>query len=309
MPHSQEGICWSASPPHVSALHSSLARLAHFAEGALRLEAAGRHDIVSPGACGRRPSAQLAGAQARTRMGSWASAGPRTCQSRRCCRCGAARSVKLGVWSPCGGAGGCAGTEKGSAAGRGAPQELQVPRASLLHLPRASALYAFPPLTASYRATPTQQRRVALDGVWHRSRAGRQREGGAASAPRGRHVHLCGRTHSVALARPPGAYPCDADQGRTRRKAVRRAGRRASAPLTGAPPPHAAGGAALGGAEHRRRARGGRERRRRVLRLGPQRPRAAGRAGQRRGAARARAHRDPARLGRARDRVRVRPRP
>ncbi len=108
---------------------------------------------------------------------------------------------------------------------------------------------------------------------------------------------------------PPGAYPCDADQGRTRRKAVRRAGRRASAPLTGAPPPHAAGGAALGGAEHRRRARGGRERRRRVLRLGPQRPRAAGRAGQRRGAARARAHRDPARLGRARDRVRVRPRP
>jgi len=158
MPHSQEGICWSASPPHVSALHSSLARLAHFAEGAQRSEAGGRHDTVSPGACGRRPSAQLAGAQARTRMGSWALAGPRTCQSRRCCRCGAARSVKLGAWSPCGGAGGCAGAEEGSPAGRGAPQELQVPRASLLHLPRASALCAFPPSTASYRATPTQQR-------------------------------------------------------------------------------------------------------------------------------------------------------
>ncbi len=127
--------------------------------------------------------------------------------------------------------------------------------------------------------------------------------------PAGAMCISCGRTHSVALRRTPGASQCDADQGRTWRKAVRRAGRRASAPLTGAPPPHAAGGAALGGAEHRRRARGGRERRRRVLRLGPQRPRAAGRAGQRRGAARARAHRDPARLGRARDRVRVRPRP
>jgi len=323
MPHSQEGIRCSASPPHVSASHSSLARLGALRRGRTGLGGWGETRHCDSGVLRKAPERAARGRAGANQDGQLGVGGttdvsePQVLQVRRRALC---QAPKHGHVRRCGRVFERGGREPGRAWGATAPvkapRELQVcRRASPEGLLCASALYLFPPSTGSYRATPTQQRRAALDGVWHLQAAG---AGAALQAPPvGATCSSRGPNHSVPLRLLSGeAYQCDADQGRTRRarrKAVRpargRVGRAASAPFTGAPPPRGAGGAALGGAEHRRRARGGRERRRRVLRLGPQRPRAAGRAGQRRGAARARAHRDPARLGRARDRMRVRPRP